>query len=128
MATAPSSVKQAVRTPQFRIETVERKERYLKLLIYGNYGVGKTTLAASAMLVASMRDVLMISAEAGDLSVVDMKGLDAITIKDFKALGYINEFLKQHCKARNADDEKELIKLEAYNRDVEPAKIKKAKP
>lgn len=127
MATAPSSVKQAVRTPQFRIETVERKERYLKLLIYGNYGVGKTTLAASATLVPSLRDVLMISAEAGDLSVVDMKGLDAITIKDFKALGYINEFLKQHCKARNADDEKELIKLEAYNRDVEPAKIKKAK-
>ncbi|KKN65424.1 hypothetical protein LCGC14_0481440 [marine sediment metagenome] len=131
MATASPNVKteakQAVRPPQFRIETVEQKERYLKLLIYGNYGVGKTTLAASALMVPSMRDVLLISAEAGDLSVSHMKGLDATTIRDFKALGYINEFLKQHCKARDEDNEKELIKLEAFNRGVEASKIKKAK-
>ncbi len=131
MATAPTTVKpdakQAIRPPQFRIETVEQKERYLKFLVYGNYGVGKTTLAASALLVASMQDVLLISAEAGDLSVSHMEGLDATTIRDFKALGYINEFLKQHCKARDADDEKELIKLEAFNRGVAESTIKKAK-
>lgn len=119
--------KPAIRPPQFRIEAVVQRERYLKLLIYGNYGVGKTTLAASALAVPSMRDVLLISAEAGDLSVSHMEGLDAATIRDFKALGYINEFLKQHCKAREADNEKELIKLEAYNRGVEPSEIKKAK-
>lgn len=138
MATTPSgvkttasptgaAVKQAVRKPQFRIETVERRERYLKMLIYGNYGVGKTTLAASALDVPSMCDVLMISAEAGDLSVMDMKGLDAITITDFRALGGINEFLKQHCRARDSNDTKELIKLESFLRGVEPKDIKKPK-
>lgn len=124
MATVSKDVKKAVRAPQFRIETVTRKTRHLKLLIYGNYGVGKTTLACSALEVPSMNNVLMINAEAGDLSVDHMDNLDAITVTDFRALGRIHEFLKQHCKARDADDTDELIKMESYLRGVEPKEIK----
>lgn len=125
MATASKEVKQAVKMPQFRIETVQRRERFLKLLIYGNYGVGKTTLACSALIVPSMCDVLMINAEAGDLSVDHMENLDAITVKDFRTLGRINEFLKQHCKARDAGNTDELIKMEAFLRGVDEKEIKK---
>lgn len=121
----PTTVKMAVRKPQFRIEKVERRERFLKMLIYGNYGVGKTTLAASALDVPAMNDVLLVSAEAGDLSVADMEGLDAITLTDFRALGGINEFLKQHCRARDADDTEELIKLESHLRGEDVTKPKK---
>ncbi len=127
MAATPPKITPAIRPPSFRIEAVERRERHLKLLIYGNYGVGKTTLAASALQVPQMQDVLMISAEAGDLSVMDMKGLDAITIKDFKALGQINEYLKQHCVARDEGNDKRLKELEAAVRGVELAEIKKPK-
>ena len=124
MAATSKDVKQAIKMPQFRIETVQRRERYLKLLVYGNYGVGKTTLACSALEVPSMCDVLMINAEAGDLSVDNMEGLDAITVTDFRSLGRINEYLKQHCKARDAGDTDELIKMEAFLRGVDEKDIK----
>ncbi len=129
MATAPknvtqtSEVKQAKKPPMFRIETVQRRERYLKLLIYGNYGVGKTTLACSALEVESMNNVLMINAEAGDLSVDQVDNLDAIRVRDFRALGRINEFLKQHCKARDSGDIDRLRVMEANLRGVEEDEI-----
>ena len=107
-----ASIKPAIRAPDFRIETVSRKERFLKLLIYGNYGVGKTTLACSSLQVPSMNDVLLLNAEAGDLSVDGMENLDAITVQTFRAFGRIHEYLKQHCRARDNDDEEFLIKSE----------------
>jgi len=125
MATVSAEVKKATKAPLFRIETVQRRERYLKLLIYGNYGVGKTTLACSALQVPTMNNVLMINAEAGDLSVDQEDDLDAITITDFRALGRINEYLKQHCKARDAGNTDELIKMEAHLRGVDTKAIKK---
>lgn len=128
MATSPStsSVRTAVRPPAFKLSTVQRRERYLKLLVYGNYGVGKTTLACTAAEVPSMQDVLMINAEAGDLSVADYD-IDEITVQDFRTLGRINEYLKQHCKARDDDDEDRLKELEAAVRGCEVKEIKKAR-
>ncbi len=124
MATVPSEVKQATKAPSFRIETAQRRERYLKLLIYGNYGVGKTTLACSALGVPSMNNVLMINAEAGDLSVEDEENLDVVTITDFRSLGRINEFLKQHCKARDSGDNAKLRTMEAHLRECDEKDIK----
>jgi hypothetical protein len=126
MATSPSTtaVKTAIRPAAFRIETTQRRERYLKLLIYGNYGVGKTTLAGTATDVEGMGDVLIINAEAGDLSLAEFEGLDEITVQDFRTLGRINEFLKQHCKARDEGDTDKLKQLEAAVRGCEAKDIK----
>ncbi len=126
MAGSPSTtaVKPAIRPAQFRIESTQRRERFLKLLIYGNYGVGKTTLACTANNVPSMKDVLIVNAEAGDLSVADFVGLDEVTVQDFKTLGRINEFLKQHCKAREEDDDDKLREMEAVLRGVDEKDIK----
>jgi len=118
-----NAVQKAVKPPLFRIETVQRRERYLKCLIYGNYGVGKTTLAASANFVPAMRNVIMINAESGDLSIEDHEDLDSITVTDFRRLGQINEFLKQHCAARDAGDTEKLIAMEANLRGVEIEEI-----
>lgn len=113
----------AVRPPPFRVVTVQKRERFLKGLIYGNYGVGKTTLAASANDAPQMRDVIMISAESGDLSIAHHDNLDAITVQDFKTLGQIHEFLKQHCVARDKGDIDRLKALEAKVRGCEPDDI-----
>ncbi len=121
---AGRGVKQAVRPPAFRIEAVHRRERYLKALIYGNYGVGKTTLSASATEVPAMNDVIMISAESGDLAVDHIKNLDAINVKDFSGLSQIHEFLKQHCTARDEGDTERLIAMEELLRGE---KVKKPK-
>lgn len=129
MAPSPSTtaVKTAVRPAAFRIESAQRKERYLKLLIYGNFGVGKTTLACTSLEVPSMKDVLMINAEAGDLAVANMDNLDAITVTDFRTLGQINEYLRQHCKARDDGDTDFLKTSEANLRGVDKKDIKTPK-
>lgn len=121
MAGQPSTtaIKQAVRPAAFRVETTQRRERYLKMLVYGNFGVGKTYLAGTSAEVDSMKDVLIINAEAGDLSLEAFEGIDSITIRDFRALGRINEYLKQHCTARDAGDTKRLKELEANVRGVD---------
>ncbi len=125
MAATPENVKKAIKAPLFRLETVTRTERYLKMLVYGVAGVGKTTLACTSLDVPSMRDVIMINAEAGDLSVDNSENLDSIKVTDFRALGRINEYLKQHCKARDEGDKTQLKKLEASVRGVDPSDIKK---
>ncbi len=121
MAQQPSTtaIKPAVRPAAFRVETTQRTERYLKLLVYGNFGVGKTYLAGTASEVDSMRDVLIINAEAGDLSLAAFENVDSITVQNFATLGRINEYLKQHCKARDEDDIDRLKALEATVRECD---------
>jgi len=129
MANQPgtTAVKTAVRPAAFRVESTQRRERYLKLLVYGNYGVGKTYLAGTASIVESMQDVLMINAEAGDLSLDGFENVDQITVRDFATLGRINEFLKQHCVARDAGDTERLKELESAVTGEEIEDIKEPK-
>ncbi len=125
MATSPSTseIKPAIRPAAFRVESTQRRERYLKLLIYGNYGVGKTYLAGTASEVESMGDVLIINAEAGDLSLAAFEDIDSITIREFATLGRIQEYLKQHCKARDEGDTDRLRVLEANVKACEESEI-----
>lgn len=49
--------------------TVAERVEYLKLLVYGDSGVGKTTLAGSAYDVPEMRPVLFVDMEGGTKSI-----------------------------------------------------------
>lgn len=86
----------------FVITNTKRTERFIKAMVYGPYGVGKTTLAASAANVPFMRDVFMIDAESGDMSLSELDDVDRVQISRWKQLGAIYEYLKQHCAARDA--------------------------
>jgi len=81
--------------------------------VYGNYGTGKTHLAGTASEIPELRDVLLINAESGDLTLDAFEYIDEVTIHDFKTLARVYEFLKAHCAARDANDED---KLEAMQR------------
>jgi len=83
------------------------------MMVYGDYGMGKTTLAGSASKVPSMQDVLMIDAEAGDLSLSGYEGVDVIRVKNYKMVSHVEEFLKRHCKLRDDDDIEALCELES---------------
>lgn len=106
----------AVKAPPFRIRSVSNKSHWLKLFVYGNYGTGKTRLAGSAALVPQMRDVLMIDAEAGDLTIATQEDtadhISVVRVSTFKELARVQEYLKAHCKLRDEGNMERLKELE----------------
>lgn len=115
----PSKSTNALRavTAPFQIQTMHTRVRWLKMLIYGKHGAGKTELAASAVDVEQMRDVLFISAESGDSTIDDNDRITnpdkvfTININTFKQAAFIQDFLVAYCKARDRDDVKAMKQL-----------------
>jgi len=106
------------RKGMFSITRGTRKtDPYLKILIYGEYGAGKTTLAASAVDVPSMRDVLFVNSERGTVSIdkaVNEDGhaiiehtddIDFMTIASYPEFAKVHKFLLSHCRARDDGDD-----------------------
>lgn len=90
------------------------------MVLYGEYGVGKTWLAATAEDVPSMRDVLYIDAESGDLTLQDRSGIDVVRIGNFSTMARVFEFLQKHCDARDRHDTDKLLELDELLREGEP--------
>lgn len=94
----------------FQIRLFHEQAKYLKALIYGKHGAGKTELLATAVDVPEMNDVLFISAESGDLTLNSsprIKNRDKIymiRVTTFKQIAHIQQFLKAYCVARDAND------------------------
>lgn len=107
-----------VKAPPFQIMSMEERNlnRYLKMLIYGEYGIGKTTLAASCAQVPQMQDAILLNIESGDLSISEQEGLDVATVKDYRSAARVLDYLKVHCVARDNDDEDKLREYEAQLR------------
>jgi len=99
-ATAAST---AAPSPIFRIThpAIGGTGQYLNLLVYGEYGSGKTVLAGTADDVPEMKNVLYIDAEAGKTALTDRPNLDVVTINTFKQLARVYEFLRLHCRLRD---------------------------
>lgn len=101
----------------FRISTVQTRDRWFKGMFYGRAGVGKTELAGSAVDVPMMRDVLLVDAESGDMTLFDnerihnLELLHHIKATDFTQIAYIQEFLQAYCIARDRGDKKQMSKL-----------------
>lgn len=65
---------------------------WINFLIYGEPGVGKTVLSASASAVEEMSPVLLVDGEAGTLSIRDRyPGVDVIKIKHYGELVVIRD-------------------------------------
>jgi hypothetical protein len=86
-------------------------------MIYGDFGVGKTTLATSSVEVPEMNDCLFCSAEAGDMSISDFD-IDMVSVRNYAQLARLHEFLRLHCKYRDENDIESLRKLEAKYKQV----------
>lgn len=94
----------------FQIEVDHNRQRYLKILIYGKHGAGKTELAATAVDVPQMRDVLFVDAESGDTTtentprIKNPRLLKSVRVTNFKQVAYVLEFLRAYCFARDSND------------------------
>lgn len=91
---------------------MDQVDQYLRMIIYGRPGVGKTVLAATAADVPEMRDVLMADVDNGTMSISRRKDIDRIPVTEYGHIARIKEFLDTHCRLRDAGD---LQKLAAYN-------------
>lgn len=108
--------------PPFVIHELGSYSRWIKMIAYGDYGVGKTRLVASAVLVPQMRDVLFIDCEAGDLTVATEAEADfqkyahenfnVVRVNTFQQLARVQEFLKLHCTLAEQGNEEKLKELE----------------
>jgi AAA domain len=127
---APRAVTVAAGTPPFRMSPRRSfSDRWLKLLVYGPYGVGKTTLAGSSVDVESMRDVLMIDAESGDLVMEEnpriqmADEIEHVRVTNFLQVARVQEFLKAHCVRRDSNDLDGMRKVEAALKGISPDQI-----
>lgn len=105
--------------PPFRITSPMESVSYLKLLVYGKYGCGKTTLAGTACEVPEMRDVLMVDAEAGALSLPHPEYVDSIRVSNYKQIARILDYLRLHCKLRDEGNDERLAELESSLKGVQ---------
>lgn len=94
----------------FMIQRVTEAEQYIKLLVYGASGVGKTHLAATAQECEELKDVLFLDAESGASTLVNMghSDIDVVAIKNWQGVVTSYEFLKKYCVLRDRGDEAAL--------------------
>lgn len=121
--------------PLFRMRPVAEVYDWQNILIYGDYGAGKTYLAATSVLVPEMCDILYISLEGGEKALkeivrlcrqrdVDPNKIMVVPVESYKQYSYIYEYLKIHVKARDNGDLDTLRKLESQVTGVPAADIK----
>lgn len=107
----------------------KQNQRFIKFMIYADYGAGKTTLASTAVDCAQMRDVIFVDAEAGQMTIDEndlIKNadlIDRIRVSNFKQIVQIQDFLKKHCILRDRGDDDKLRKFEAMYKGCEPEDI-----
>lgn len=126
----------------FQLHALGDYPRWLKMIAYGDYGVGKTRLLGSACMVPAMCDILFIDAEAGDVTIVTEDAfseeshdhISVVRVTDFKTFARVQEFLKLHCylrdqntpeaNARLKELEQRLMPEDQFDPDTPPRKFR----
>jgi hypothetical protein len=127
----------------FRIHSIGSYTRWLKLMVYAEYGEGKTRLCGSSVLLPAMRDVFFIDCESGDTTlatIVEPEMMEAVQthirivrVTNYATLARVHEYLKAHCSfrdlytpeadARLKQMEKKLFAEEDFDPDAPPLRF-----
>jgi hypothetical protein len=99
---------------------------YFKGLVYGEYGAGKTWLLGTAADVPEMQDVIMVSAEGGDLTLDpydpdhNFGNIDPVRVNSYSQVARIYDYLKLHCHFRDLHTKEADEKLANLQKIVMP--------
>jgi hypothetical protein len=115
------------KAPMFTIEYPSEQKHFIKLLIHGAYGVGKTYLAGTAQDVPAMKNTMNIDAEGGNKVLAYRGDIPSIKIRNYVQFNAIYEYLRAHCIFRDNNDMDMLKQSEAYFRQINVKKIKEPK-
>ena len=77
------------------IKQMKSKKFFLKILTYGDNGVGKTVFSASAEDCDVCKDVLFVNVEGGTLSISDRTELNVWDVKKFSEMKEVLDFLHE---------------------------------
>lgn len=78
-----------------KIMQMKSKKFFLKMLVYGDNGVGKTVFAASAEDCDACKEVLFVNVEGGTLSISDRKDLDVWDVMKFNDIKEVLTYLQE---------------------------------
>lgn len=67
--------------------------KYLRFLVYGETGVGKTVLAASAADVSDLAPILFCDCDLGTMSIAD-RDIHVVSVKDMNDLLNVNRYIR----------------------------------
>lgn len=120
--------------PPFRLgmRALSSQLLYLKMLVYGPPGIGKTELLGSAIDVPEMNDVIWIDAEAGALTIQDNMRIqnwpklidNRIPVTTFMEVARVQEFLTSQHALHQQGRFEDMRKNEAMVRGVDVEEIK----
>lgn len=122
-----NAVPRSTPTLVFRIEDPKeyQEKKRIKILLYGDSGVGKTTLAGTSQDVPEMKNTINIDAESGHKVLAYRGDIPRIRIKNYHALANVYEYFKRYCNARNANNIEAMKELESLARRVPIESIEK---
>lgn len=99
-----------------RIEKVGNKNPSLNILIYGDSGTGKTTLAGSADDVPEMRNVLLVDLEGGTESLrVEYPNVDTVRVQSWKQMQSVYDDLHRGSHGYNTVVVDSLTECQKFN-------------
>ena len=109
----PQVIRPAAPKFTFSLKRASEHENWIKMLVYGAYGSGKSYFAGTSADVPEMRDVLYLDLEAGSMTIANRgDNIDIIPIKNFQDLEQVKQYLTLHCQRRDRGDVEGMRSLE----------------
>lgn len=123
LSNTASTTTAATKKPTFQMTGISTESPYLKMLVYGQPGAGKTLLTGSSIDIPSMKDVFLINAEGGDMTLRDTDIIEHTedfdwSVANVQSMSDVQNIIKVVTAHARARAEKDWDKVKKINADM----------